>query len=394
MNLEVKILEAAFNDRKSFDIIRELVPSDTLSDASRHMLDAVDNFYGTDTSATSVDKELFKEILKEEYPKTHGELTSIVDDLGDTSPANVIKEIGNLRKKDLARELAGELLQKADSQRVRDLWKDLQNPLLTHIEEATPASANLQELMEDVTDDSQRILMYPNSLERRLETGARHGNHVVVFARPNVGKTAFVINLVRGLLRDGRRVAYFMNEEPSQQVVKRLVQRITGRDNANIQQHLGEAVKESEELLSRLYIKDLSPGTFRDIYGLTNVVKPDVVVIDQLRNIKTKEDNRVIALEKMAMEARALGKEHNALVISVTQAGDSARNKLVLDDGDIDFSNTGIPATADLIIGIGCNDEYRAKGRRMITIVKNKLGSEHSSFPVSIDEGLAKILSL
>jgi len=394
LNLEKKLLEAACNDKKSHDVIVELVSLDSLSDYAKHLLESISDYYLTDTGATNVDKLLLREILIEQYPKNHGELTDILSTLGDTSPSNVIKEIGNLRKKELGRELATELIQTPDSQKVKDLWAELNNPLLSHIEEVQDAGQNLEELLTNATDDSQRITLYPTALDTRLSKGARHGNHIVVFARPNAGKTAFVINLVRGLLRDGRRVAYFMNEEPSQQVLERLVSRITGRVGANLRDHIKEAAAESKELMSRLYVRDLSPGTFKDIYSLTNVIKPDVVVIDQLRNIRTKEDNRVIALEQMAMEARALGKEHNALVISVTQAGDSARNKLVLDDGDIDFSNTGIPATADLIIGIGTNEEYRNRGRRMITIVKNKLGSEHSSFPVSIDEGLAKILSL
>jgi KaiC/GvpD/RAD55 family RecA-like ATPase len=194
------------------------------------------------------------------------------------------------------------------------------------------------------------------------------------------------------MLRDGHRVLYFMNEEPASQVLKRLVQRITNKPHDFIKRQLREAVAESHDLMKNLFIKELAPGTFKEIYSMTNVVKPDVVVIDQLRNIRTRDDNRVTALEAMAMEARALGKTHNCIVVSVTQAGDSARNKLVLDDGDIDFSNTGIPATADLIIGIGANQEYINSGKRMITIVKNKLGPEHTSFPVQIDPGLSKIL--
>lgn len=390
--IEKKILEAALQDRSASSVIQELVSLDSVSDYVRHILTNVYEFYETDQEATSVDRELLKELLTQKYPSKHKELEIIIDELGTTSPSNVLKEIANLKKQDLSRELATELLSNTDSTKAMDLWAELTSPLLTHIEEAKDATQGLEELLQEVVNDDNRIIIYPKSLDSRLESGARHGNHIVVFARPNMGKTAFVINLIRGLLRDGRRVLYFMNEEPASQVLKRLVQRITNNPHDVIKGALKKAIAESEELLRNLYIKELTPGTFKEIYSMTNVIKPDVVIIDQLRNIRTREDNRVIALEHMAMEARALGKTHNCLVVSVTQAGDSARNKLVLDDGDIDFSNTGIPATADLIVGIGANQEYINSGKRMITIVKNKLGSDHSSFPVQIDVGLSKIL--
>mgnify|MGYP001822244759 CR=1 FL=1 len=391
--MEKKILEAAVQDRHAAETIQNLVAGSELSDYARELLNTIYEYYSSDPDADLVDNELMEAILSEKYPNNSGPLIDLLQSLGETSTGNVIQEIRSLKKKELSRELASVLLTDPDAETARDLWQrftDLDAAAAT----VTPCTETLEESLLDLADNSRAIRLYPNALNDRLVNGARHGNHIVLFARPGVGKTALVINLMRGLLRDGRKVAYFINEEPSQQVVKRLVGRITGLTGREIDADVSAAIAKSSDLLQNLYVKDLHPGTFRDVYGLTKEVKPDVVILDQLRNISTGEDNRVIALERAAQAARNLGKELQVLVISVTQAGDSASNKLVLDDGDIDYSNTGIPGACDLIVGMGCNSDYRSRGRRMLTIVKNKMGTDHSSFPVVIDEALSKIISI
>ncbi len=91
---------------------------------------------------------------------------------------------------------------------------------------------------------------------------------------------------------------------------------------------------------------------------------------------------------------RNLAKKNDILVIGVTQAGDSGTNKLRLEMGDIDFSNTGMPAQMDLIIGVGSNEEYDSKSWRMISLPKNKLSGEHLYFPVMVDTKTSKVTSI
>jgi len=107
-----------------------------------------------------------------------------------------------------------------------------------------------------------------------------------------------------------------------------------------------------------------------------------------------KEESRVNGLEKLATEARNLAKRYGVLVISVTQAGDSATNKLVLTDSDIDSSKTGIPAQCDLILGLGVDETQRSQSMRTLTIVKNKITNIHEYYPVRVDENLSKIVSM
>jgi hypothetical protein len=138
----------------------------------------------------------------------------------------------------------------------------------------------------------------------------------------------------------------------------------------------------------------LSPGTPTEIEELVVEHTPDVLIVDQLRNLNVKEDNFVRALEKAASAVRNIGKRHHCVVISVTQAGDSASGKSVLDMGDVDNSNTGIPAQADVLLGIGMSSEDEARGFRVLSLCKNKPGGNHDFFPVAVEPAKSMVRSM
>ena len=62
--------------------------------------------------------------------------------------------------------------------------------------------------------------------------------------------------------------------------------------------------------------------------------------------------------------------------------------------GDIDSSNTGIPAQADILIGLGANAQDVDMGRRIISLPKNKRGGNHDNFPVQVDLATSTIRSI
>ena len=80
------------------------------------------------------------------------------------------------------------------------------------------------------------------------------------------------------------------------------------------------------------------------------------------------------------------------LVVSVTQAGESARNVLTLNSGDIDGSNIGMPGACDIMVMVGMDDEYYLRDLRRVAIVKNKRAGIHDAFTVGIDRWLTRVL--
>jgi hypothetical protein len=135
----------------------------------------------------------------------------------------------------------------------------------------------------------------------------------------------------------------------------------------------------------------LNPGTPREIDRYLERYKPDGHAIDQIRNMTVGAETRVNQLEMAATFNRNMGKKHNSVAFSITQAGDSAEGKLILTMGDIDFSNTGIPATADAMIMAGTNTEYNANNLRMFNLPKNKISAVHVNWPVKINQPLSRI---
>jgi KaiC/GvpD/RAD55 family RecA-like ATPase len=205
-----------------------------------------------------------------------------------------------------------------------------------------------------------------------------------VFARPEKGKTLFTINLSCGFLTQGLDVLYIGNEEPAEDIRMRFRMRLLQKPKQLIRQYPDKAAEALAKLnVGRLNIAALSPGTFPEIERLVDKYSPKVVVLDQLRNLAVDNDSRTGQLEAAANLARALAKSRGVLVVSVTQAGDSATGKVYLAMNDVDSSKTGIPAAVDLMIGVGGDDQMAASGLLGISLPKNKLSGSHESFTVS-----------
>lgn len=235
----------------------------------------------------------------------------------------------------------------------------------------------------------------PMALNDRLGGGLKKGNHVVAFGRPEAGKSAFAINAACGFARQGFKGIYFINEDRVEDILLRCISNLTGIQKFELSDRYEEATELAHENgYANIICISASPGTLDQIERLVDRYTPDWMVIDQLRNVQIKEDNRVVQLEKAATGIRNIAKMYNVATVSVTQAGDSASGKAILDMSDIDSSKTGIPAQADLMVGIGVTDELEMQGKRYLSLPKNKLGGRHESFPVNIDILLSRYTSV
>jgi archaellum biogenesis ATPase FlaH len=230
------------------------------------------------------------------------------------------------------------------------------------------------------------IKLWPKQLTEYCDGGASKGHHILIVARPEKGKTAFAINMCAGFLAQNLSVLYIGNEEPAVDIRTRFRMRLLRKSKAEIRENPKDAAKQLEEKMKgRLKIAALSPGSFPEITALVEQERPDVLVLDQLRNLSVKSESRTNQLETCATEARNLAKKYGLLVLSITQAGDSASGKIYLALNDIDGSKTGIPAAVDLMIGVGGDDHMTNNGLLGVSLPKNKLSGNHATFSVSFD---------
>jgi len=219
------------------------------------------------------------------------------------------------------------------------------------------------------------------------------GDNIIVFGPTEIGKSLFVVNLEACFLAQGLRVGHFENEEPSERHNLRLISRLTEKTKSELYDPTQwEAIRAT--LTKKGYpgytVIDMAPGSVEEIRTICQDLRLDVVVINQMRNLASKAESRTNQLEQIATGIRNIGKECSVLPVSVTQAGASSFGKSVLNRGDIDSSNVGIPGQADLIIGINATEEQEAQGIRCISTPKNKSGNK-TPFFCHFDTLLSKV---
>lgn len=252
--------------------------------------------------------------------------------------------------------------------------------------------ASVGELVRTNFADGQLIQVWPKALNDRLDGGVLRGHHIIAFAVPEAGKTLFALNAMYGFLRQGLTVLYCGNEDPVEDIVLRAVTRITERTKFEVMQDPDGA----EELArsrgyDNLILASLTPGSPREIDELTVEYEPDVVIVDQIRNLYTGSEDEVQQMDRAVKAMRRIAKRRKVVMLSITQAADSASGKSVLEMNDVYFSNTAAAAQADVMVGIGGTYEDFQYNRRVLSLPKNKRSGNHSYFPVQIDTTLNKI---
>lgn len=399
---ERRLIASLLQSRPAFDRIDSHLDVEDLSEQGRIVIEGLREYYSRDSSAKLAEPDLLardvgRTMTNPKHREAFEELISALAEV-ETSPENVVHDYISVKRDAVGNKLSVALAGGQSGDDVRKLiaeYEDWCNTEELNDEEESDAimvGADVTSLVTESFNRANLIRIMPESLNRQLDGGLLPGHHLVVFARPEMGKTAFLVNAMAGFARDGRRVLYVANEEPIQATAMRLLSRMTGMPKAEIMADPDTAdMVAREHGYENVVLARLSPGTPREIEKLIAQFKPHVLVIDQLRNLNVGEDHFVLKLEKAAMAVRQLGKKHGLVVMSVTQAGDSATGKAILDMGDVDSSNTGIPAQADVMIGIGANAEDERLNRRVLSLPKNKVGGNHGMVPVRFEPLLSKM---
>lgn len=392
--MEQKYLIGCIKSRHLYEALVRVGYEEHLSDLGRIVFKLFKEYYENDKEATCIDKDLLNEVITRKFPK-HQEtiqqaLKGSEDD--DVSIPNLLEGLIEARRYQLQGAL-GEACWSHNSKSIQDLIYQLQElERYSEDDDSNQSAARIplnnlvpSDIISSV-DDSHRLRIYPLKLNSLVGGGALPGHHIVVYGVPDAGKTTFTLNMVRGFLKDGHKVLYIANEEPARVLLQRIIQSILGitkEQFLNNEIDLGEL----NGLGYRNFFLYHSDGvSIHDIDEFAGDINPDVIVVDQIKNIYggSKDGNMVLDLESVAKKVRAIGLRYDAVTVSVTQAADSATNKAVLDQGDVYYSNTGIPGTADLMIGIGMNKSMYEEGKRMVSFPKCKL-IDHPVAPILVE---------
>ena len=373
--MERQILATAIAQRDDFEVLKRYKVEETLDDAASIIWDCIDDYYATDPSAPKVDLMLLKRAVERKHPKHAEMFNSVIDELPEPSSGNLKNEILEQKKGHVSMQLSQAFASGGEVELLLEEYELLTaDKLENEDDDLVLIDPDVSTIMAARTEEN-RFTMLPPALNTALEGGPLRGHHIVLFAPTDMGKTLMTLNLVRGFLEQGLKILYCGNEDPMSDLIERFLTCLTGKDKWAIRKYPDKAREFARKRgWERLVWAELSPGTLGEIRSLLEKHKPDVLVVDQLQNLHTNErGNHVHSLKIAAQGVRNLAKKYSLVAISVTQAADSATGKSILGRGDIDSSNVGIPSTADLMLGIGANQDDEFAGIRTLSFAKNKV---------------------
>jgi archaellum biogenesis ATPase FlaH len=399
--MQIKILACIANSRAAYSRVRDVIKKDEFGPIEQQIIAEIDRFYELDPSASRADVDVIANRITRKVSSNPKLLERVQDFMNvlsstDISTVNIAEEVLDNRRSVIGTSL-GQLLLEQDHNSARKVVEEYvslsdSSDITEHVEEEY-SNAGYDELFEFLNTDGL-IQVAPSTLNDALGGGARKGHHLLVFAMSEVGKTMVAINMTAGFCRHNHKVLYIGNEDPIQGIVVRMLSNISGMTEQEIRKDCGAALKKARRHgYENATFMGMSNCTMFALESVCRKHRPDVLVIDQLLNVDASGKNRVDELEMAAKGARRLASKYDILVVSVTQAADSARGKLSLNTGDVYNSNVGLPGQCDVMVGVGMDTEYYNNNRRYITLSKNKISGNHANFTVEVDPKLSRVLA-
>ena len=402
--MERTILGTMLKSRSGYDLIQSYLDFKNYSRPFQIILDYINKFYSRDAEATSIDQALFEEQLKTTVnnPKHLDEFLSMVSAAYsvEISEPNVKAMVLEAKRKELGEQVATSIVNGKDNTKLVEEYLALLN--MVHLDEVVSASGeaqvfenvNLHDILEEESDATVGLNIYPKALGDMIGP-VRGGDHILIYAPPETGKTATCLSISGGFCRQGARGLYFGNEDRIKRLLLRQVSNLTGLTGQEIARDVDKAVAMANEAgFQNVIFIELSPGTLGQVDHYIEKYGPAWAIIDQLPNLEAEAETKVNKLEDLGRGSRNIGKKRDCVMIDVSQAGDSASYKEVLDQGDVYMSNTGLPAAMDVMIGIGKTKSLEEQGLICYSLPKNKLSGNHGSVIVKLNPFISRVSSL
>jgi archaellum biogenesis ATPase FlaH len=405
---EKKTLAAIISSREAHERVADYLDESDFTAQGKLILRAVEAYYKRDKDASRVDTGL----LLEQIDKGLGNakklgtfkevLAGLPYDIGAENVADSLLE----QKRDAAADRLANALAERSGKEHGEITQLLEEYTAVHeatdlagVAPITAYEVGVEELFTDVLADQRRIKILPKALNEMVGGGAYPGHCIILFGRTEMGKSMFAINAAVGFVAQDLDVLYIENEDSLQDTQRRFIQRLIRRPrewcSANAQQASEMAARKG----AHRFTLTEDPETLKDVESAILRYDPDVVVINQMRNMVSGE-GQVEKLGSLAHGLRRLGKRHRKLMLLITAAREgepdrngNVRDKIMLERADVYSSRTGIPAAADLLLGWGGSKTLMANCQAGLSVVKNKLVDVggHGAMYCTVDPATGRI---
>jgi replicative DNA helicase len=328
------------------------------------------------------------------------DLVAAVADADPLSPDIASDVIDNLWKQETGREIANLGISISEGRyEAMDMLKRLLDKVGEHYvsdDFGEPVTDDIYTLLAEASDDA-RWKFNIETLSRNVY-GIGPSEFGIVFARPETGKTAFVVSLAaapNGFCQQGAKVLYLGNEEAARRTKLRAVQAWAGLTKAEVHDNPDLAMTRYLAIRDRLVMKDIQEKDLAWVDAYIGHIKPDVVIIDQLDKVNLTGSFNASheRLRELYRQAREMAKRHEVALIGLSQASADAEGRTRLDFSMMEGSKTGKAAEADLIIGIGkhsSQDDDEPNSTRFLNVSKNKLSGYHGVIACNIEPEISR----
>lgn len=267
----------------------------------------------------------------------------------------------------------------------------------------------------DFIDDAEKRYDYYHETVSRIPFNLYYLNRVtngglppktltVFLAGVNIGKTQLMCHCAANNLLYGYNVLYITLEMSQEEIAKRIDANLLDvamddLDKLSKKEYMSKIDKLNATCKGKLIVKEYPTsqahtGHFRHLINELKIKRnftPDIVYIDYINicassRIKRGRADSYEYIKAIAEELRGLGVEMNFPLVTATQL-----NRQGFKSSDIDITDTaesfGLPATADLMIGLISTEELEESGQILCKQLKNRLGNKqiNKAFVIGVD---------
>jgi len=399
-NLRLYILRTLLTKEK-YDKLKSEIDVSIFQNGAREIYKTISNTYRDNPNITQINfSDLKLAYFNTYYPNTsyasQKSIHELIDSVerqeepSDDVVATALKSMYRIKKADELARICLDISNNPSSTSLKQVEKFMANIDEEQTQQESEAvTKDVDKIIEALQEQGEFKFNLPSL--QTATNGIGRGNFMVIIARPETGKTAFWVSLVAstgGFAWQQKKVSIFANEEPAIRTQMRLLNSSTGLERSSILNGSRDIAKEKWATISP-YIDnfDCVGKTMDDLdeYCSTNDV--DILIIDQLDkiNVAGKYNATHEKLREVYTQSRELAKRHNILVIGMSQASAEAQGRSRVTFSTMENSKTGKAAEADIILGIGKEDEeenFMDDCVRFVTLSKNKLTGNHKEFEV------------
>ena len=268
------------------------------------------------------------------------------------------------------------------------------NKLVTELKDIQPSKKrNISDLVDEmieVVEEDTNLIPFNLAHLDMFAGGMTRKEITVVGGRPGHGKTTLVINMIRGLIKQGYKVMLFNREMSNTEMLKKMaVMESDSLEYGTIRRNdLSENDKVQFEKASNRIRKGYGKlFMYEEVRNLEDSLreiakhKPDVVIDDyiQLINVNNVSEGRRFEIEKIMQEYKWICKTEDCSAILVSQLNREIEKRLDPRPRMSDYAESGvIEQTAEsamfVFYGYNFDNERYSPYKSEIIVAKSRYG--------------------